>query len=124
MTRKTRGTIIKGAAIAIDVAVPLAATITQFPIWIEKSSEATVSGLFLLLAALSIIPFFKQISAFIKSPSIWGVWIFAFVALTLLRNIIDEMLVVAFAGVVSNIIGAGLYKWGQIVSDGGEVDGK
>ena len=38
-----------------------------------------------------------------------------FVLLTLLKNIIDEMLIVAFAGVISNVIGAGIYKWGDIV---------
>lgn len=122
MKRKTRGTIIKGTAIALDVTVPLVATITQFPVWIEKSSEATVSGLFLLLAAISVIPFFRQIKAFIKSPSVWGVWAVVAIMLILLRNIIDEMVVVACAGVVSNVIGAALYKWGQIVADGGEVN--
>lgn len=122
MKRKTRGNIIKGAAVAIDVAVPLVATLTQFPVWVEKSSEATVSGLFLLLACICVIPFFKQIKAFIKSPSVWGVWIIVFVMLLLLQNIINEMLIVAFAGVVSNVIGAGIYKWGEIVGSEEKVN--
>ena len=71
MKRSTRGKIIKGAAVTIDVAVPLAATLTQFPVWIEKSSEATVSGLFLLLACMCAIPFLSR-SEHLSNPLLFG----------------------------------------------------
>lgn len=118
MTRSTQGKIVKGAAFGIDVLAPLAATITQFPIWVERSSGATVSGLFLLFAMLSAIPFYKQIKEYMKSPSAPIVWTVIFTFLILLRNIIDEMVIVCFVGMLANILGAGLYNLGKII--GGE----
>ena len=115
MKNATKGKIIKGAAIAIDVAVPLVATLTQFPIWVEKSSEATVSGLFLVFAVLAVIPLFKQIKEFMKSPSVWILWCVLFVLFVVLQNIIAEMVKICFAGMIANIIGAGIYKLGAYI---------
>ncbi len=117
MKNATKGNIIKGCAVAVDVAAPLAATLTQFPLWVEQSSEATMSGLFLIFAFLSCLPFIKQIEAYFKSPSVWVVWVVLFVLFICLRNIINEMIVVCFVGMVANIIGAGIYKIGKIVGD-------
>ena len=69
MTNATKGKVIKGAAVTLDVAAPLIATLSQFPVWVERSSEATVSGLFLIFALLSILPFLKVIKEYFKSPS-------------------------------------------------------
>lgn len=120
MKNATKGRIIKGVAVCVDVAVPLSATITQFPIWIDRSSEATISGLFLLFAMLSCLPFLKQIKAYMKSPAVWSVWCILFALFVLLRNIIDEMLIVCFFGMIANLVGAGIYKIGKIV--GGKPD--
>ena len=117
MTKSALGRVIKGSAIALDVAAPMIATLTQFPIWVERSSDATVSGLFLLFALLSSIPFLKQIKEFIKSPSVWILWIVIFSILIVLRNIMDEMIIVCFVGMISNLIGAGIYKLGKIVGE-------
>ena len=115
MRNATKGKLIKGAAITIDVAVPLVATLTQFPVWIEKSSEATVSGLFLVFAVLAAIPLFKQIKEFMKSPSVWILWCVLFVLFVVLQNIISEMVKICFAGMIANIIGAGIYKLGEYI---------
>ena len=48
MKNVTKGKIIKTVAICIDVVVPLIATITQMPIWVDMSAEATISGLFVI----------------------------------------------------------------------------
>lgn len=120
MKNATKGRIIKGVAVCVDVAVPLSATITQFPVWIARSSEATISGLFLLFTVLSCLPFLKQIKAYMKSPAVWSVWCILFALFVLLRNIIDEMLIVCFFGMIANIAGAGIYKIGKIV--GGKPD--
>ena len=111
----TRGKVIKGAAVCIDVAAPLVATLSQFPVWVEKSSEATVSGLFLVFAFLSCIPFWKQIKQYIKSPSaivVWAVFLVLFIAV---RNIADEIIFVSMVGLASNLFGAGLYKLGGVL---------
>lgn len=118
MTRATRGKIVKGAAIALDVGAPLIATLTQFPVWVNKSSEATVSGLFLMLALVSVIPFFRQIKEYIKSPAVWVLWTVVFGMMIVLRSILDEIIIVCFVGMVANILGAGIYNVGKII--GGE----
>lgn len=113
MTNATKGKILKNSAVVIDVAVPLIATLAHFPIWVEKSSEATMSGLFLIFAFLSCIPFIKQILAYFKSPAVWVMWCIFFVLFVVLRNIIDEMVIISFAGLVANLIGAIIYKIGK-----------
>lgn len=113
MSDTTKGRVLKAIALAIDILAPLIATLTQFPVWISKSSEATVSGVVVLLAFFSCIPLLKYIKAFIKSPSIPVIWLVVFVMMTLLNNIIDQMIVVCFIGVISNTIGTIIYKIGE-----------
>lgn len=122
MTNKTKGNILKSIAIGIDVCVPLVATLTQFPLWIEKSSEATVSGLFLLFAFLSCLPFVKQIKEFLRSPSVWMIWVVLLALFVCLQNIIDEMVVVCFFGAIANVAGAGLYKIGEKLKNSAEKE--
>ena len=116
MSNNVKGNILKTIAIIIDVGAPLAATLTQFPIWVQRSSEATFSGLFLLFAFISCLPFIKYIKAYFRSPAVWVVWLVLFVFVFALSNIINEMEVVCFVGLVANCIGAVLYKIGRHIS--------
>ena len=115
MKNTTKGKICKISAVAIDVVAPLAATCSQFPIWVDKSSAATVSGLFLVFAFLSAIPFMKQIKAYLKSPSAWFMWCIFLILFVALRNIIDQMLVGCFVDLIANACGAGIHKVGEII---------
>ncbi len=117
MKNSTKGAIIKTVALGIDVGVPIVATLTQFPLWVEQSAEATMSGLCMVLLGISILPFLKQLKEYFKSPSAWVVWGIIFAILLLLRNIIDQILIVSFAGLVSNGIGAAIYNAGKIIGD-------
>lgn len=116
MKNATKGKMIQGFAIFLDVAVPLAATFSQFPLWVEQSSEATMSGLFLVFAFFSILPFLKQLKTFFQSPSVPVIWIILFFLFVALRNIINEMIIVCFAGMIANLIGAGIYNIGKSVA--------
>ena len=107
-----RGTI-KVIAVAIDVGAPLIATLTQFPIWVERSAEATVSGIFLVFALLSAVPLFKSFKRLLRSPSSPLMWGLIFVFFYALRAIVDEMIFISFVGLVSNVIGWGMEKYGQ-----------
>ena len=120
MNDKVKARLLKALALTIDISAPLIATLTQFPVWIEKSAEATVSGVVLLLAFFSCIPLLKYIKNFIKSPSVPIMWLIIFVMLTLLNNIIDQMIVVCFVGVISNSIGTLIYKIGDKITSGKE----
>ncbi len=117
MKNRTKGAIIKGAAIALDVVAPLVATLSQFPLWIEKSADATMSGLCLIFILISCLPFIKQIREFFKSPSSWMIFTILFVFFVVMRNIIDQMLVVSFVGAVANIAGTGIYALGRHISE-------
>ena len=100
---------IKAIAVVIDVGAPLIATLTQFPIWVERSAEATVSGLFVLFALLSAVPLVKYYKRILRDPSsplMWGL-IFAF--LYAMMTIINEMVVISFVGFIANLIGGGLF---------------
>ena len=117
MTRRTKGTLIKYSALGLDVGVPLAVTLTQFPAMIERSSTSTVSGLFVMFALLSAIPLIKHFKSLLKTPSVPVVWLICFAGLLALRSIIDEMILICAAGAISNAIGAGLYKYGESLTE-------
>ena len=102
--------ILKVCAMCISVGAPLIATLTQFPLWIERSSEATISGVFILFALLSAVPMFKHLGKLVKSPAapiLWGVLLGSLYAVA---AIIDEMIVISFVGLISNCIGWIMYK--------------
>lgn len=109
----TKGKLIKAIALAIDVGVPLGVTLSQFPIWVERSAKATVSGLALLFVLLSILPFIRQIREYFKSPAVWVIWGVLFIVFYALSAIINEMIVISFWGLVSNLFGEMLYKYGE-----------
>lgn len=113
MKKTVVGTIFKVTAIGVDVCVPMVVALNQFPLWVEQSAEATMSGICLVLIGLSIIPFLKQIREYFKSPSAWVVWGIILAILVLLRSIIDQILIVSFAGFIANIAGAFIYNIGK-----------
>jgi len=116
MSNATKGNILKIIAIVIDVGGPLVATLTQFPIWVDRSAAATMSGLFLIFAFLSCLPFLNYIKAYFRSPAVWVVWLVLFVLFMCLYNIIEEMLIVSFVGLIANCIGAIIYKIGKNIA--------
>lgn len=122
MSNAVKSKIIKGCGITIDIAAPLIATISQFPVWIEKSASATVSGIFILMAFFSCIPLMKHIINFMKSPSIPIIWLIVFIMLYALNSIIDQMIVVAFVGVISNTIGTFIYKIGDTIEGKDKIE--
>lgn len=112
MKNATKGKILQGVALAIDVGVPLAVTLSQFPVWIDRSAGATVSGLCLIFLTISCIPFFRKIKEYMKSPSAPVLWTVLFVAFLILEGIASEIKVICFFGAIANYIGALIYKLG------------
>ncbi len=113
MKNKTKGTIIKWVSIVFCVASPLAATLSQFPVWIATSDRATISGIVVVLLFISCLPFIRVIKEKLKSPAAWLVWTILAVLTILLANIIFQMRFVCIVGAVSNGIGALLFKWAE-----------
>ena len=113
MKNRTKGNLFKWSALGVDVGAPLIATLTQFPAWTERSSGATVSGLFVVFALVSAIPFIKQFKEMIKTPSVPFLWALGCGMLLCLRSIVDEMIIICAVGAISNAVGAVMYKYGE-----------
>ena len=111
MTSKTKYIILSFLAFVISVVPPLIATVLQFPVWIEASSEATVSGVAVLLLFFCCLPFYKAIINYFKSPSVPVVWLVICVFMYLMKAIAEQMFIVACVGSVSNLLGAVCFKW-------------
>lgn len=116
MTDVTRGRLLKAIALCIDVGVPIAAILSQFPVWINRDTASTMSGLTLVLVAIACIPFYRQIREYFKSPSAPVLWFVLFIAFTILENIATEIKIVCFWGTAANLIGAAIYKFGSRLS--------
>lgn len=130
MKNKTKGNIIKWVSIILCVAAPLAATLSQFPVWIATSDRATISGIVVVLLFVCCVPFFRVIKEKLKSPAAWLIWTILAVLTILLANIIFQMRFVCIVGAVSNGIGGLLFKLAERVSNkpdkpkgGGNGDG-
>ena len=102
--------LLKGSALVLDVGAPVIATLTQFPIWVERSAESTVSGIVVFLALLSAIPLFRYFKGKLHTPSVPIMWGLAFAFLSGLNAIISEMILITFVGLISNCVGWVLYK--------------
>ena len=117
MKNKTKGNIIKWVSIIFCVAAPLAATLSQFPVWIATSDKATISGIVCVLLFISCLPFIRVIKEKLKSPAAWLVWTILAVLTILLANIIFQMRFVCIVGAISNGKGALLFKWAEHISN-------
>ena len=113
LSQRSKGKIIQLAAVALDVGAPLVATLTQFPVWIQRSAESTVSGLFVVFALLSAIPLIRYFKDMFRSPSATIIFGLLLIALIGLKDIIDEMIIVSLVGLISNFVGARVYNAGQ-----------
>lgn len=114
ISKETKGKIIDWSATVLEVGVPLVVTATQFPIWVDRSPEATISGTFILFAFLACIPFISRIKDFFKSPSAPIMWFLILMASIVVRNVADEVVVIAFFGTISNFVGSGLHKLAKL----------
>ncbi len=131
MKNKTKGAIIKWVSIVLCVAAPLAATLSQFPVWIAAGDRATISGIAVVLLFISCLPFIRVIKEKLKSPAAWLLWTILAVITILLANIIFQMRFVCIVGAVSNGIGALLFRWANYLigkpdkdfDNGGDDDG-
>ena len=122
MKRRTKGLLLRCIAILLDVGAPLTATAIYFPLWVERSAEATVSGMFVVLGLLSAIPLFRIVKERIKSPSSWMVWLILLIVFAALETIVSEIKIISLVGLISNLIGAILYRHGGRLGEGGEED--
>lgn len=84
---------------------PAVVTLMYFPLWVQTSSSATVSGLSLILILVSIIPLYRILKKFLETPSAPIIWAIPCVFCFVFRSIIDQVLVISFVGTLSSLAG-------------------
>lgn len=110
MTDKAKYIWLTALALILSIIPPLIATVLQFPVWTQKSAEATVSGVVVFLSILCFVPLYKKIIQSLKSPSAPVMWTALAVFMYVMRSIAAEMFVVAVVGAISNIFGWIFFK--------------
>ena len=86
------------------ISPPLIATLSFFPLWINKGDGSSVCGIALLLILVAISPLLKFIKGLIHSPASYTVWLIIFVIFFLISKIVDEVTVIAFTGFLGNLL--------------------
>ena len=114
MKNRIMAASLTALALLVSIVPPLIATVKQFPIWVERSAEATISGSVCFLIFLCLIPLYKQILAVLKTPSAPLLWTVFALFMYLMKAIADEMFVVGAVGAISNVIGWAIFKWRDV----------
>lgn len=115
MKNKTKGAIVKVSATAVCVIPPVVVTFMQFPLWTYRGEGATISGLALCMAMLCMIPFWRHIKEYFKSPAAVVVFATILAFLLMIRAIIDEMITIMLVATASNCVGWIMYKVADVV---------
>ncbi len=110
MTERTKYFILYAVGLIVCIVPPVVAVLMNFPVWIHKSSAATLSGISLVLLVLCCIPFYKAILAYVRSASSPVMWLLLFLFCFLFGSIVDEMTAISFVGAISNTVGAVIFK--------------
>lgn len=91
--------------------IPVAVTIfSYFPLWIGREDASILSGVSLLLIGVALVPLFTYFRQILKSASAPVMWFILFVTFFLLSKIADEVTVISFVGLTTNLIGTLLFK--------------
>lgn len=106
MSQKTKGHILYYTGLTISIVAPLIAAMTQFPVWTQNVSPQEISGLFVFVAFICIIPLFNHFKQALRSPSSALLWSLMFLITWALSKIIAQMVIVSLVGMIANIIGA------------------
>ena len=112
MKKSTKGKILQMGALGIDVGIPALVTVSYFPIWVNRGTEATVSGLAVILALICAVPALRRFKALVKSPSMPLAWTVLFILFLALESIVREIKIICLFGAISNYIGAAMHKAG------------
>ena len=96
--------------ILLSVVPPAGATLSYFPLWLDKGAAHTLSGTALLLITLSALPVLRIAMARLKTPSAPILWLIVFLFFFAMSKIADELTVVAFLGVVGYLCCAVFFR--------------
>lgn len=104
MTNKQKGNILYYTGLVAAIAAPLITACVQFPVIKETASKSEISALFIVCAFICAAPLYKHINITFKSPTNAVMWTVVFALSWSLDKIIHQIMLVAFVGMVANII--------------------
>ncbi len=120
MTPKTKSRLLYFSGLLISVLPVLLATLSYFPLWCKRGGEYALSGITLILLIIAALPLLRTIRARLRSPSAYTVWLIIFLLFYALSKIADEVVVIAFVGFISNLIGAFIFSLSRKIRGKGE----
>ena len=110
MKYSAKNLLLRTFALAVCTLPAAIATLCYFPIWKSRSSGSLLSGFTVLLLLVCAYPTVKAIKRLFRTPSVFTVWLLLFLGFSLVKSIAYEMTVISFVGMISNMIGALLFK--------------
>lgn len=102
--------LFNALGLAISVIPVTVSVFSYFPLWIERGDTSILSGISLILIGLAAVPLYKYFKQILRSPSAPVMWLIAFILFLSLSRIADEMTVISFVGLISNLIGSLIFK--------------
>ena len=106
----TRRLLLRALGLGLCIIPVTVSILCYFPTWRAAGGEVLLSGTTLLLLCLAAVPLYKLISAHLRSPAAYTLWLIAFILFFLLSNIAEEMVVISFTGFAGNLLGAIAFK--------------
>ena len=107
---RLKSVLLGTLGIIVSVLPTMIAVLSYFPAWVAEGGESVLSGLTALLLILSALPLYRTLKRLLRSPSAWVMWLICFLAFLLLSRIADEMTLISFVGLVSNLIAALIFR--------------
>ena len=92
--------------LVLSILAPFIATLTQFPVWTEQVDPKQVSAMFIVMAVVCAVPLLNHFKQALKSPSAIAVWVFLFLITWGMKQIVNQIMIIALVGLIANIIGA------------------
>ena len=130
MSKRTKALLLRILGLAVCIVPPSLSALEYFPI-VKGSAGKSLSTVGIIALVICAIPLWKNIKAFLRSPSAWKFWLVALILCSMCRAVVDEIFVISAIGLPSGLLGALIFaveKWyrrkhGLILHEGVERHG-
>lgn len=122
MSNRMKALLLDLLARVVAVAPPAVVTLCQFPLWVNRSAGATVSGIGFFALMLCMIPFWrkaKDIKRFIADASTPELWLILLCVFLLLSQIADSVVYISIAGLAGSLGSMVVSGFGKRYREGG-----
>lgn len=100
MTNKTKGILCRVGSGLLGAGVPLAATVSQFDFFVQRS-DTTISAIGIIALIIGAVSFKGAVIKFFKTPTALKLWLVFFVLAVLVEPIIYQVKIIAIFGLAA-----------------------